>query len=105
MGGALIGRGGPERIIQRVGELQAGERDIGEGLTEPDLLALGQEGGIPPRYLRQALLEERTRSGVAPERGVVAWPPRPVARTAGRVVAGGPGTRGRGRTCWMGSGG
>src|SRR2546426_5974915 len=61
MAGELIRREALERIIQRAAELQAGERDIGEGLTEPELLALGQDVGIPARYLRQALLEERTR--------------------------------------------
>src|SRR5260370_2049472 len=85
MAGELIRREALERIIQRAAELQAGERDIGEGLTEPDLLALGQEGGIPPRYLRQALLEERTRSGVAPERGAVALLPRPLALAPHRL--------------------
>jgi hypothetical protein len=101
MAGELIRREALERIIQRAAELQAGERDIGEGLTEPDLLALGQEVGIPPRYLRQALLEERTRSGVAPERGVVAWLAGPVALTADRVVPGDPATVERVLTGWM----
>src|SRR5216683_2241098 len=88
MAGELIRREALERIIHRAAELQAGEHDIGEGLTEPDVLALGQEVGIPPRYLRQALLEERTRSGVAPEHGVVAWVAGPMALTADRVVPG-----------------
>src|SRR5213596_217553 len=61
MAGELIRREALERIIQRAAELQAGEQDIGEGLTEPELLALGQDCGIPSRYPRQALLEEQTR--------------------------------------------
>ncbi|MGH7614184.1 MAG: hypothetical protein ACREMW_09135 [Gemmatimonadales bacterium] len=61
MAGELISREAFERIVQRAAELQTGERDIGDGLTEPELLALGQDVGIPARYLRQALLEERTR--------------------------------------------
>jgi hypothetical protein len=97
----LIRREALERIIQRAAELQAGERDIGEGLTEPDLLALGQDVGIPPRYLRQALLEERTRSGVAPARGVVAWVAGPLALTAERVVPGDPATVERVLSGWM----
>jgi hypothetical protein len=101
MAGELIRREALERIIQRAAELQAGERDIGEGLTEPDLLALGQDVGIPPRYLRQALLEERTRSGVAPEGGIVAWVAGPVALTADRVVPGDPATVERVLTGWM----
>ena len=61
MGDQLISRDALERIIQRAAELQAGERDIGDGLTEGELLALGKDVGIPARYLQQALLEERTR--------------------------------------------
>ena len=55
-----IDRAALERIIRRAAEIQAGERDIGEGLTEGELMTLGQDVGIPDRYLRQALLEERT---------------------------------------------
>jgi len=101
MAGELIRREALERIIHRAAELQAGEHDIGEGLTEPDVLALGQEVGIPPRYLRQALLEERTRGGVAPEHGVVAWVAGPVAVTADRVVPGDPAAVERVLTGWM----
>src|SRR5256885_1294119 len=54
MAGELIRREALERIIQRAAELQAGEQDIGEGLPEPELLALGQDVGIPSRYLRPA---------------------------------------------------
>ncbi len=39
----LISREAPERIIPRAAELQASERDIGEGLTKEELLALGQD--------------------------------------------------------------
>ena len=101
MADELIRREALERIIQRAAELQAGERDIGEGLTEPDLLALGQEVGIPPRYLRQALLEERTRSGLPPAHGFAAWLAGPVALTAERVVPGDPTDVERLLTSWM----
>jgi len=47
-----------ERIIQRAAELQAGEMDTGEGITEQELLKLGSDVGIPGRFLRQALYEE-----------------------------------------------
>ena len=59
---APIDRAALERIIQRAAELQTAEREIGEGLTTDEVLALGREVGIPGRYLQQALLEERTRS-------------------------------------------
>ena len=53
MAGELISREALERIIQRAAELQAAERDIGEGLTKDELLTLGQDVGIPTRYLQQ----------------------------------------------------
>ena len=87
---ARIDRAALERIIQRAAELQTAERDIGDGLTPDEVLALGREVGIPGRYLQQALLEERTRlvdvgPGGSCER--LAGP------AAGRRAAGGPGER------------
>src|SRR6266516_3146422 len=73
MPGELISRAALERIIQRAAELQAAEHDIGEGLTKAELLALGQDVGIPERYLHQALLEEQTRAVVEQGRGALAW--------------------------------
>jgi hypothetical protein len=101
MAGELIRREALERIIQRAAELQAGERDIGEGLTEADLLALGQDVGIPARYLRQALLEERTRPP-APERGgLLGWLVGPGRLAAQRVVAGESASVQRALDAWM----
>ena len=88
MAGELIRREALDRIIQRAAELQAGERDIGEGLTEADLLALGQDVGIPTRYLRQALLEERTRPLLDQRRGPLGWLVGPGRLSAQRVVTG-----------------
>jgi hypothetical protein len=101
MAGELIRREALERIIQRAAELQAGERDIGEGLTEADLLALGQDVGIPTRYLRQALLEERTRSLVPERSGVLAWLVGPGRLSAQRVVAGEPDAVAHALGSWM----
>jgi hypothetical protein len=91
MAGELISREALERIVHRAAELQTGERDIGDGLTEPELLALGQDVGIPARYLKQALLEERTRLLDEPTGRALAGPAQLAAQ---RVV---PGDRG-GRT-------
>jgi len=88
MAGELISRDSLERIIQRAAELQAGEHDIGDGLTETELLSLGQDVGIPARHLRQALLEERTRSLEPARRGVIAWLAGPERLSAQRVVPG-----------------
>ena len=47
MAGELITREALDRIIQRAAELQTGERDIGDGLTEAEVVKLGGEVGIP----------------------------------------------------------
>src|SRR2546426_797985 len=87
-GGDLISREALERIIKRAAELQAGEHDVGDGLTNNEVLALGKDVGIPDRYLRQAMLEEQTR--VAPEvaTGTWAWLTGPRSVVAYRVVPG-----------------
>src|SRR2546422_8764532 len=71
MGKDLISRDALERIIKRAAELQAGEREIGEGLPTHEVLALGKDVGIPDRYLRQAMLEEQTR--IVPEVATGTW--------------------------------
>ncbi|MBI2072672.1 MAG: hypothetical protein HYW52_10180 [Gemmatimonadetes bacterium] len=84
--GPRIDRGALERIVRRAAELQAGERDIGEGLTEQELYGLGQDVGIGDRYLRQALLEERTRAATETDRGVLIWLAGPRRVAAGRTI-------------------
>jgi hypothetical protein len=76
-----------ERIIQRAAELQAGEMDTGEGMTEQELLKLGSDVGIPGRFLRQALYEENA-GGAALERGFVSRWAGPRMVLAHRVVPG-----------------
>jgi hypothetical protein len=87
---ARIDRAALERIIRRAAELQTTEHDSTDGLTSDELLALGKEVGIPGRYLQQALLEERTRLGTVPSRGVVDRVAGPGQVTAQRVVRGEP---------------
>jgi predicted transcriptional regulator len=76
-----------ERIIQRAAELQAGEMDTGEGISEQDLLKLGSEVGIPGRFLRQAMYEEAA-GGAALEHGFVSRWVGPKMLLAHRVVPG-----------------
>jgi len=99
MAGELISREALDRIIQRAAELQTGERDIGEGLSEDEVLALGKDVGIPPRYLRQALLEERTRLSDPVPTGWSLGGPRRLA--AHRVVPGDRGAVERALSLWM----
>src|SRR3989441_1472417 len=101
MGKDLISREALERIIKRAAELQAGEHDVGDGLTNNEVLALGKDVGIPDRYLRQAMLEEQTR--VAPEvaTGTWAWLTGPRSIVAYRVVPGDRATVERELSRWM----
>ena len=82
-----IGREALERIIQRAAELQAGEMDTGDGVSEQELLKLGNEVGIDGRFMRQALYEEQAGSADA-ERGVMARWIGPGRVAATRVVPG-----------------
>jgi hypothetical protein len=82
-----ISRESLERIIQRAAELQAGEMDTGDGMTEQDLLKLGSEVGIPGRFLRQAMYEEAA-GGAALEHGFLGRWVGPRMLLAHRVVPG-----------------
>ncbi len=88
MGKDLISREALERIIKRAAELQAGEHDVGDGLTNTEVLALGKDVGIPDRYLRQAMLEEQTRTTPEVVTGTWAWLTGPRSVIAHRVVPG-----------------
>lgn len=85
-----IDRGQLERILQRAAELQAQERDIGEGLSSDEVLALGKEVGIPAPYLRQAILEERSRGEPPGPAGLADHLVGPGEVSAMRVVPGEP---------------
>src|SRR5439155_16834099 len=95
-GGYAVGELTPERIdretldriIRRAAELQTSERDIGEGLSRDEVLALGKEVGIPAKYLQQAILEAQTTGGGSGERGLLATLVGPAEVAAQRVVPG-----------------
>ena len=90
-----------ERIIKRAAELQAGERDIGEGLTSNEVISLGKDVGIPDRYLRQAMLEEQTRITPEVATGTWAWLTGPRSIIAHRVVPGDRASVERALSRWM----
>jgi len=101
MAGELIGREALDRILKRAAELQAGEQDVGDGLTRAELLKLGDDVGIPAQYLRQALLEEQTRAAPEPAGGVWGAIAGPARVSAYRVVPGDPATIERALARWM----
>jgi hypothetical protein len=83
---ARIDRAALERIIRRAAELQTAEREVGESLTQDELMSLGREVGIPVRYLQQALLEERSPVGTPSAPGVMDRVAGPGQASAHRVV-------------------
>ncbi|MEO8636887.1 MAG: hypothetical protein ABI587_16545 [Gemmatimonadales bacterium] len=83
-----VDRAAIERIIQRAAELQTGERDLDDGLTKDELLALGKDVGIPERHLRQALLEDRSRTELPASKGWLDSAMGGAVITAERVIEG-----------------
>ena len=98
---ARVDRAALERILQRAAELQAAEHDVGEGLTPDDIVKLGDEVGIPGRYLRQAMLEEQSRLPGREARGIVDRVVGPDDVGAARVVRGSPESAERALLEWM----
>jgi hypothetical protein len=90
-----------DRVLQRAAELQAASRDIGEGLSEEEILALGTEVGIPAQHLQQALIEERTHVMLPEPAGVLDHWIGPADIVAQRVVQGAPDAVGAALTKWL----
>ena len=88
--GDRISREALERIIHRAAELQTKARDLGDHLTEQEVLELGKEVGIPARHLQQALLEERAKAVASSDRGLLVKLAGPRRLTAERTVPGAP---------------
>ncbi|NUQ21610.1 MAG: hypothetical protein HOQ09_11690, partial [Gemmatimonadaceae bacterium] len=83
-----LDRAALERILRRAGELQASAADPLEEMTEEQLIALGQEVGISPQHLKQAIAEERTRPALPEEASLAGRWVGPRTITARRVVRG-----------------
>jgi hypothetical protein len=90
-----------DRVLQRAAELQAASKDIGEGLSEEEILALGAEVGIPAQHLQQALIEERTRVVLPEPNGTLDRWVGPADVVAQRVVQGTPESVGAALTHWV----
>src|SRR6185436_4329819 len=63
-----------ERVLARAAELQGASSmpESGDLISESQLLEIGNDVGLSPEVLNQALAEERTRINVPEERGLVA---------------------------------
>jgi len=91
-----------ERVLQRASELQAQRQEVGETLSEEEILALGREVGIAEAHLRQALVETRMQGAVVRE--PTGWLDRavgPADLVVERVVAGESDRVGQALTAWF----
>ncbi len=88
----LLDRQGLERVLARAAELQGAGAlpDSSDLISESQLLDIGNEVGLSPATINQALAEERTRINVPEERGLVAQIAGAGFATATRTVPGSP---------------
>jgi hypothetical protein len=88
----LLDREALERVLARAAELQGASAlpESGDLISETQLLDIGNEVGLSPAIINQALAEERTRVNVPEERGLVAQIAGAGFATATRTVPGTP---------------
>src|SRR4030081_3034214 len=88
----LLDRQALERVLARAAELQGASAlpDSSDLISESQLLDIGNEVGLNPSTISQALAEERTRINVPEERGLVAQIAGAGFATATRTVPGTP---------------
>ncbi len=88
---APLDRSAVERILARATELQSSASSDPDGrLTEAQLESLAREVGLDPLNLRQAIAEERTRTVIPGERGLLASIYGVASASAQRNVVGRP---------------
>lgn len=85
-----LDRAAVERVLARAAELQARQTDAPEGLSDAQLVSLGEEVGISSGHIRQALAEERTRVVTPAEPGLSGTWFGATTISASRVVHGSP---------------
>lgn len=98
---ARIDRATFERVLQRASELQAQRQDVGETLSEDEILALGREVGISESHLRQALVESRMQVEMLPPDGTIDRTIAPAELTVERVIQGSQDAIGAALTEWF----
>jgi hypothetical protein len=88
----LLDRQALERVLARAAELQGANAlpESSDLISESQLLDIGNEVGLNPATINQALAEERTRVNVPEERGLVAQVAGAGFATATRTVPGTP---------------
>lgn len=85
---APLDRAALERVLARAAELQAGQAEPAEQMSEAQLVEVGKEVGISPEHVRLALAEERTRVQLPEAHGVIGGLFGGEGVTASRVIIG-----------------
>ena len=87
---SLLDRQALERVLARAAELQGAGAiaETSDLISESQLLDIGNEVGLSPATINQALAEERTRVNVPEERGLIAQIAGASFATATRTVPG-----------------
>lgn len=85
---ARIDRDAFQRVLQRAAELQVRRQEVGDTLSEDEVLELGREVGLSESSLRQALVESRMELVMPHADGIVDRAVAPATITAERVVQG-----------------
>ncbi len=83
-----LDRSALERVLARAAELQAGMADAHESMTEEQLVELGNEVGLSPEHVRQAIAEEQTRVTVPTAEGQAKGIFGPTTTWAQRIITG-----------------
>lgn len=89
-GSPALSRAALERVLARAAQLQGttGDGDDAGAMNEAQVVELGKEVGLSPEVLRQALAEERSRTLVPEESGLLASVAGPAIVSAARTVPG-----------------
>jgi hypothetical protein len=89
-GNPALSRAALERVLARAAQLQGttGDGDEAGAMTEAQVVELGKEVGLSPEVLRQALAEERSRTLVPEESGMLAALTGVATVSAARTVPG-----------------
>lgn len=90
-----------ERVLLRAAELQATERELADGLTPDEVVALAREVGIPEGHVRRALVESRHAPVAAPPAGLLDQVMGRAQLIASRIVPGDPAGVEQALLAWM----